>query len=90
MFPGLFRSLLPSANDSVREWWCSLRSRCRSDQKEIHAMAILGMRKIWLERNARTFDRASSTLQQVLNQASTDLALWKTARVLEQGAGRNE
>jgi hypothetical protein len=47
-----------------------LWTRCpRAKYKEVAAMAILGIRKSWLERNARSFDSKGATLQQVLHVA---------------------
>ena len=47
----------------------------RVEHKEAAAMAILGMRIPWLERNALTFDCKSANLQQVLQVALHELAL---------------
>jgi hypothetical protein len=47
---------------------------------EVAALAILGMSKIWLERNARTFDQQVSTVEQVLKNATEEFQLWVAAR----------
>lgn len=50
-------------------------------------LGIAGMRRLWLERNARTFDRKSSSMTQIVAVVVAELELWEAAR---QRAGRIE
>jgi hypothetical protein len=44
----------------------------KKHRKEKMVLAIAGMRRLWLERNARTFDRRSSSLNDIVNATVAD------------------
>jgi hypothetical protein len=56
-------------------------------RKEVTTFVIVGMRRIWLERNTSTFDLQSSTLHQTVNKTVQDMEDWAMAR---QQAGSRE
>jgi hypothetical protein len=69
--------MTPMRFESVRQWWCSITSSMpRNKRKEKTVMAIPGMRRLWLERNSRTFDRKSSPMNSVVDAAIAEFDLW--------------
>jgi hypothetical protein len=71
-----FSNLTPiaSGDESIRASWVSFRAKCtNSSWKDAEMRAIMGMRQLWLERNNRTFERAATNLQQVVQLAKDEL-----------------
>jgi hypothetical protein len=80
--------MVPQQQESVRQWWCSIaNSHPKERRKERKVLAIAGMRSLWLERNARTFDRESTNLQRLVARTLAEVDLWASAKMK---AGRRE
>jgi hypothetical protein len=73
--------MVPMQNETVRQWWCSIvESQPEKRRKERQTIAVAGMRRLWLERNARTFDRVRSTIQQLVVTTLAEADLWNLAK----------
>jgi hypothetical protein len=53
---------VPSGNAEIGEWWPAAVARLASlERKTANSFIMLVMRTLWFERNARAFERSSTT-----------------------------
>jgi hypothetical protein len=51
---------MPAPNSQLASWWPNLLNDTpKAERKEVNSLAILIAREIWLERNARVFDKTA-------------------------------
>ncbi|KAF8733028.1 hypothetical protein HU200_015386 [Digitaria exilis] len=69
------------ADDSLAAWWSRRRKQVHKDSRKLFdSMVVLIAWNIWLERNARTFNRQDKTTTQLLAHISNEAAIWRQAR----------
>lgn len=73
-------SMLPMAH-SLADWWAYARKRIqKDDRKAFDTTVILVVWCLWLERNARTFNRSSRTAAQLESWIREEANVWAQAR----------
>jgi hypothetical protein len=83
--------IVPTQFETLHGWWHSRTNRQPiAERKKVVVVAIAGISRIWLERNARTFDRQSSTMAQMVTMANEECNMWKKASSSRRIAGRKE
>jgi hypothetical protein len=48
----------------------------RQDSKKANSLIMLTMRSLWLERNARVFDRVASPMTRVIDSICSEWEIW--------------
>jgi hypothetical protein len=57
-------NIVPSENAEIGEWWLAVVTRFAAvERRTANSFIMLVMRTLWLERNARVFERSSTTVQ---------------------------
>ena len=75
------QDLTPTGQITVKDWWITTLARRRGKRQKITAtMMIAGLRRIWLERNARVFEGTETNLNTLVRRVCDELALWEAAR----------
>ncbi|KAG2596259.1 hypothetical protein PVAP13_5KG149807, partial [Panicum virgatum] len=71
-------SISPSIQDQwLVAWWTQARKRIHKEERRcFDTMVILVRWMIWKERNNRTFDRTTRTLQEVLVRVVDEIVAW--------------
>jgi hypothetical protein len=71
----------PTSQSSLQLWWPSAVANLpRKDAKTVNSFIMLVARSLWLERNARVFDNARSTVASVVSRIVEEWFLWTSAR----------
>jgi hypothetical protein len=87
--PYNLQHLAPSANSTVAFWWQTLAAAVpKSGRKELNTFVVLVARSLWLERNARVFDRAAVMPAELCRRIKEEFKLWATARLWSSGSDR--
>lgn len=75
-------SLTPSTQEaSLAAWWTDVRKRVhKNNRKTFDSTVVLVSWAIWLERNARTFNRQHRTVAQMVSHILEDASTWAQAR----------
>ncbi|KAF8700182.1 hypothetical protein HU200_034559 [Digitaria exilis] len=73
-----WQSISPTGTDlSFVDWWNqSRRAVCKDNRKHFDSLVILVAWSIWLERNARTFNRQQRTASQLAMLLKHEAAIW--------------
>jgi hypothetical protein len=75
--------------ETVRQWWLPISTSQPTERpKKITVLAIAGMRRLWLERNTRTFDNRFSSMDQIVTAAVAQVQL--SDLLVKQVAGCHE
>jgi hypothetical protein len=73
------RHLDPSdwtASDSVLQWWTNLTEAPDINRHGTHSLLLLVLWEIWLERNARIFNRAESSVLTIFTNIKSEASSW--------------
>jgi hypothetical protein len=74
-------NILPHQGSGINDWWLHASSSfAAADRRKANSLIMLGLRHIWLEWNARVFDRASAPMTTVLNSILDEWRLWLACR----------
>lgn len=75
-------SLTPNADElSLADWWTRARKHVhRNSRKAFDSLVILVMWSLWLERNARTFDRRERCTTHLVADIQEEAKNWVDAR----------
>jgi hypothetical protein len=67
-------------------WWPVLSDAVpKSRQKELNSLVILAARALWLERNARVFDKFATMPAELCRRINEEFQLWKVAKICGSG-----
>lgn len=78
-----WQNLTPSHDAAFVDWWLlSRRQIPKPRRKAFDSVVVLIAWYLWLERNARTFQRAASPVAVVLTSISEAIALWCRAHLI--------
>jgi hypothetical protein len=73
--------IVPSENAEIGEWWPAAIARfAATDRKTDNSLIMLVMRTLWLERNARVFERSPTTVQVTLKLMLDEWHTWMMCR----------
>jgi hypothetical protein len=74
-------NIVPSENAEIGEWWPAAVERFAvADRRMANSFIMLVMRTLWLERNARVFERSPTTAQSTLQLMLEEWGLWLKCR----------
>ena len=74
-------NISPGSQTPVITWWNNTLASRKGKQKKITAtLMIAGMRRIWLERNARVFEGNETPMDVLVRKTCEELAVWAEAR----------
>jgi hypothetical protein len=69
--------ICPSDDAILEEWWPAATARFSvADRKAANSLIMLVLRSLWLERNARVFERASKSAQATLSILLSEWSAW--------------
>jgi hypothetical protein len=75
-------NIVPSVSAEVGEWWPAAVARFASTEwKTTNTFFLLVMRTLWLERNARVFERSPATAQIIIRLLLEEWGLWLGCRL---------
>jgi hypothetical protein len=66
--------------------WNYLRRSLQRAKKELNALVILVSRELWLERNARVFDKIATLPMELCKRIKAEFAQWKRAEMWDSGS----
>jgi hypothetical protein len=70
----------PTAHDEMPSWWRRLHEGTPGPgRREVNALVVLVARELWLERNARTFDRVAVLPMELCRRIAAEFERWKQA-----------
>jgi hypothetical protein len=73
--------IVPSGQAEIGEWWpLAIRCFTKTDRKMANSLIMLVMRALWLERNARVFNRVATTAQVTLCLLLDEWRAWMLCR----------
>jgi hypothetical protein len=73
--------IMPSENAEIGEWWrAAVESFSAAERKTTNSFIMLVMRTLWLERNARVFERALTLVQNTLRLLLVEWGIWLSCR----------
>jgi hypothetical protein len=79
---------MPSADASLAIWWPSLSDAIPArHRKEVNSLVVLVARELWLERNARIFDRSATMPVELAQRIAIEFEQWKRAKLCGSGSG---
>jgi hypothetical protein len=79
---------VPSADASLAIWWPSLSDAIPArHRKEVNSLVVLVARELWLERNARIFDRSATMPVDLVRRIAVEFEQWKRAKLCGTGSG---
>jgi hypothetical protein len=74
-------NIVTSENAEIGEWWPAVVERfIVADRRTANSFIMLVMRTLWLERNARVFERSPTTAQSTLRLMLEEWGLWLKCR----------
>jgi hypothetical protein len=74
-------SIVPSEHAAIGDWWLEAAARfAPRDRKTANSFIMLAMRTLWLERNARVFNRKATTAQTLLRLLLDEWKAWMSCR----------
>jgi hypothetical protein len=80
--PYNLHSQMPTADDTLALWWPALSDAIPTRyRKEINSLVVLVARELWLERNARIFDRAATMPVELVRRIAAEFEQWKRAKL---------
>ncbi|CAM0881096.1 unnamed protein product [Alopecurus aequalis] len=72
---------IPTEHDLFAEWWtAAVRTLTKKDQCTANSLIMLVVRSLWLERNARVFERVFSSVRRVIDGVADEWCAWATSR----------
>jgi hypothetical protein len=72
---------MPLATAEIAEWWPTAAARFSvKDRKTANTFIMLAMRTLWLERNARVFERSLTMARVTLRLMLEEWATWLRCR----------
>jgi hypothetical protein len=87
--PYNLQHLVSSADSTVASWWQALAAAVpERGRKELNIFVVLVARSLWLERNARVFDRAAVMPTKLCRRIKEEFKLWVSARLWSSGSDR--
>jgi hypothetical protein len=87
--PYNLQHLVPSTDSTVATWWQALAEAVpERGRKELNTFVVLVARSLWLERNARVFDRAAVMPAELCRRIKEEFKLWASARLWSSGSDR--
>ncbi|KAM0921177.1 hypothetical protein ACQ4PT_007069 [Festuca glaucescens] len=73
--------LAPLADSAIVDWWPDAEQRLQAkDRKSFNSMVLLVSRSIWLQRNARVFDRDDMPAHTLLELVDSEWLAWQRCR----------
>jgi hypothetical protein len=73
---------MPAADAMLALWWTSLSNEILArHRKEVNSLVILIARELWLERNARIFDKSPTMLVELTRCIAVEFEQWKRAKL---------
>jgi hypothetical protein len=73
--------IVPSGQAEIGEWWpLAIRCFTKADRKMANSLIMLVMRTLWLEPNARVFNRVATTAQVTLRLLLDEWHAWMLCR----------
>jgi hypothetical protein len=67
-------------------WWPRISNGlAKRHGKEMDTLIVLTARMMWLERNARVFDKATVMPMELVRKINAEFALWKQAKLCGSG-----
>jgi hypothetical protein len=77
----------PTAESIMALWWPALAEAVTAwHRKELNSLVVLVARELWLERNARVFDRTATMPGELCRRIRAELELWKIAALRGGGS----
>jgi hypothetical protein len=78
---------MPTADATLDTWWPELSVAVPAEsKKELNALVILVSRELWLERNARVFDKIATLPMELCKRIKAEFAQWKRAEMWDSGS----
>jgi hypothetical protein len=75
------RDIVPAGDDGINDWWLRAVHRFPpTDRKKANSLIMLTLRMLWLERNARVFDRKMSPVNVTLSLVLEEWRIWCECR----------
>jgi hypothetical protein len=79
-------NIAPSEHAQLGDWWPEAMAQFRAvDRRAANSFIMLTMRALWIERNARVFNRESTTVQSLLHLLLDEWKAWVTCRSGNRG-----
>jgi hypothetical protein len=70
-------------------WWPSLSNAVPPrSRKELNSLVVLVARALWLERNARVFDKIATMPTELCRRINAEFDQWKSAKLCGSGPDR--
>jgi hypothetical protein len=77
----LWEHLTPLADSVIIDWWPDAEQRLQpKERKSFNSLVLLVTRSIWLQRNARIFDRADMPAHTLLGVVDSEWLSWQRCR----------
>jgi hypothetical protein len=74
---------MPTADATLDTWWPELSVAVPAEsKKELNALVILVSRELWLERNARVFDKVATLCRRI----KAEFSQWERAKLWKSGS----
>lgn len=74
-------NIIPDHGLEINEWWLQANnSFAMTERKKANFLIMLGLRHIWLQRNARVFEGTSAPMATVLNSILDEWRSWLACR----------
>jgi hypothetical protein len=82
LLPLNLQHITPTADSEMALWWPTLSKAVPANfKKELNSLVVLVARKIWLEWNARIFDKFTTMPRPLCDRIQRQFELWKSARI---------
>lgn len=88
LLPRRLHRFTPSAAAEIKLWWPAVSAGVpRKQRKELNGLIVLISRELWLERNARVFDKSATMPMELCKRIKGEFAQWGRARLWDAGGG---
>jgi hypothetical protein len=72
---------VPMVTSTIPEWWPqAVEHLSQQDSRKANLVIMLTMRSLWLERNARVFERVSSPTDRTISSICSEWDSWVSSR----------
>jgi hypothetical protein len=68
-----------AASATALQWWININTTTDTPRQGTRSLTMLVMWEIWLERNARVFDRFESSVPTIVSKIKSEVTTWIVA-----------
>jgi hypothetical protein len=88
LLPRRLHRFTPPATEEIKIWWPAVSAGVHhKHRKELNDLIVLISRELWLERNARVFDKFATMPLELCKRIRGEFAQWGRARLWDAGGG---